>query len=104
METRANELRAETVRARRLIIERDDGSTAASLEIATQPDSTQVLRFIDKHGRTRISMEISDDDIAGLTVCDANETPRARIVVAADGQPTMMVDRGTRIIRQTFTR
>jgi hypothetical protein len=104
MDTRTSEIRAETIRARRLIIEGDDGATSASLEVATQADGTQILRFSDKHGRTRISMEISEDDVAGLTVLDADEVPRARIVVAADGQPTMMVDRGTRIIRQTFTR
>ena len=104
MESRASEIRADTIYARRLVIENDDGATAGSLDVCTQPDGTQLLRFCDKHGRTRISMEISDDDVAGLTVLDGDEIPRARIVVTADGQPTMMVDRGTRIIRQTFGR
>lgn len=126
-----DEIYAETIRTRRLLIEDDAGRTAAYVsverragdggdeipyfrigcsedaaffEIAMQADGAPSLRFNDKQGRTRILMEITDDDIAGLTVLDADETPRARIVVAADGQPTMMIDRGTRIIRQTLSR
>lgn len=122
------EVRADVIRTRRLIMEDDAGNATAYIslerrpgggedvpyfrigcspneaffEITMQPDGSPAMRFNDKHGKTRILMEITEDDVAGLTVLDADEIPRARIVVAADGLPTMMVDRGTRIIRQTF--
>ena len=122
-----NELHADVVRTRRLVLEDESGTTAAFVsvepragerdvpyfrigtgedaaffEIAMQADRAPTLRFNDKHGRTRILMEVTDDDIAGLTVLDANGTARARLVVAADGRPTMMLDQGARIIRQRF--
>ncbi|GAC1582857.1 MAG: hypothetical protein NVS3B7_18260 [Candidatus Elarobacter sp.] len=104
MTENGGEIRAETVRTRRLVIEDDQGRTTFEIAMQVGADGAPALRFNDKHGRTRILMEITGDDMAGLTVLDADEVPRARIVVAADGQPTMMVDHGTRLIRQTFTR
>ena len=128
MTERHKELAADVVRTRRLVMEDEQGHETAYIslekrpgggddvpyfrvgcapgeaffEISMQRDGAPALRFNDKHGRTRILIEITDDDIAGLTVLDADEQPRARIVVAADGQPTLMVDQGARIIRQRF--
>ena len=128
MTERQDEIAADLVRTRRLVMEDDQGNETAYIslekrpggggdvpyfrigcapgeaffEIAMQRDGAPALRFNDKHGRTRILIEVNDDDVAGLTVLDGNEVPRARIVVTSDGQPTMMVDQGTRIIRQRF--
>lgn len=124
------ELRADTIRTKRLVMEDDAGRETAYislerrpegggdvpyvrigtvpdeafLEIAMQADGAPAMRFNDRRGRTRILIEITHDDAAGLTVFDAEQNPRARVVVTADGQPTMMVDQGIRIIRQRFER
>lgn len=124
------ELSADVVRTRRLVMEDEAGNATAYIslerrhgggedvpyfrigcspgeaffEIGMQPDGAPTMRFNDRHGKTRILIEVNEDDVAGLTVLDADETPRARIVVTADGLPTMMVDRGARIIRQSFSR
>lgn len=126
----ADELVAHTIRTRRLVIEDDDGRETAYVsvqrrpqggadvpyfrigtvageaffEISMQADGAPAMRFNDMRGRTRILIEITGDDIAGVTVYDADEVPRARLVVGADGLPTMQLDRGARIIRQRFTR
>lgn len=125
-----DEIVAHTVRTRRLVIEDEAGRETAYVtvqrrrgggvdvpyfrigtvpdeaffEIGTEADGAPAMRFNDRHGRTRILIEITGDDLAGLTVFDADENARARLVVAADGQPTMMVDRGTRIIRQRLSK
>ena len=122
------ELAAEVLRTRRLVMEDQDGNATAFIslehrsgggidvpyfrigctpdeaffEIAMQADGAPTMRFNDRHGKTRILIEVTEDDVAGLTVLDADEVPRARIVVTADGMPTMMIDQGARIIRQTF--
>ena len=128
MTGRQKELAADVVRTRRLVMEDEHGNETAfislekrpgggddvpyfrigcapeeaSFEISMQRDGAPALRFNDRHGRTRILIEVNEDDVAGLTVMDADGTPRARVVVTADGQPSLVIDQGARIIRQRF--
>ena len=128
MTERPKELAADVVRTRRLVMEDEQGHETAYIslekrpgggddvpyfrigcmpdeaffEISMQRDGAPALRFNDRHGRTRILIEVNEDDVAGLTVMDAAGTPRARIVVTADGLPSIVVDQGARIIRQRF--